>query len=167
MAIPVKAFRRSTTDSTYTARDSLTADDIISMAIYLLRQRVRKGRVLSSPETTRNFIQLQFVHHEEEVFGCLFLDSQHRVIAFEKLFFGTVDGASVYPRVVVKHALAHNAAAVIFTHNHPSGISEPSAADKRITERLTAALALVDIRVLDHMIVGHDSVTSFAERGLL
>ncbi|WP_419606150.1 JAB domain-containing protein, partial [Thiolapillus sp.] len=102
-----------------------------------------------------------------EVFACLFLDNRHRIIAFEELFQGTIDGASVYPREVVRRCLHHNAAAVIFSHNHPSGVAEPSHADEQITLRLREALALIDIRVLDHVIVGSDSSTSLAERGLL
>ena len=104
---------------------------------------------------------------EAEAFGCLFLDNRHRLIAFEILFHGTVDGASVHPREVVKRALEHNSAAVIFAHNHPSGVAEPSQADELITRRLRDALALVDIRVLDHVIVGLERCVSFAERGLL
>ncbi|HAS8160916.1 TPA: DNA repair protein RadC, partial [Vibrio vulnificus] len=105
-------------------------------------------------------------HHEREVFAVMFLDNQHRLIAFEELFFGTIDSASVYPREVLKAALKINAAALIFAHNHPSGDATPSQADKQITQRLKEALALVDIRVLDHIVVG-DSAISFAERGLL
>jgi len=97
----------------------------------------------------------------------MYLDNQHRLIKYEELFFGTIDGASVHPREVVKHALKYNAAAVIFAHNHPSGVAEPSQADQRITDRLKSALLLVDVRVLDHMIVGDKEVLSFAERGLL
>jgi DNA repair protein RadC len=104
---------------------------------------------------------------EHEVFGCLFLDNQHAVIAAEDLFRGTIDGASVYPREVVKRALALNAAAVILYHNHPSGVSEPSQSDQRLTQRLKAALGTVDIRVLDHFVVGRAEALSFAERGLL
>ena len=95
------------------------------------------------------------------------MDNRHRLIKYEELFFGTIDGASVHPREVVKHALKHNAAAVIFAHNHPSGVAEPSQADQRITDRLKSALLLVDVRVLDHMIVGDREVLSFAEKGLL
>jgi DNA repair protein RadC len=97
----------------------------------------------------------------------MYLDNQHRLISYEELFFGTIDGASVHPREVVKRVLKHNAAAVIFAHNHPSGVAEPSQADRRITDRLKSALLLVDVRVLDHMIVGDQEVLSFAERGLL
>ncbi len=103
----------------------------------------------------------------QEIFCCLFLDTRHRVLAFEELFRGTLDGAAVYPREVVKKALAHNAAAVILAHNHPSGVAEPSRADEALTQRLKDALALVDIQVLDHLVVGDGDITSFAERGLL
>jgi DNA repair protein RadC len=101
------------------------------------------------------------------VFACLFLDNRHRVIAFEELFRGTIDGASVHPREVVKHALHHNAAALILAHNHPSGVAEPSRADVQITRRLVAALGLVDIRVLDHLVIGDTEAVSLAERGQL
>jgi DNA repair protein RadC len=104
---------------------------------------------------------------EREVFGCLFLDNRHRLIALEEMFLGTIDGASVHPREVVKRALKLNAAAVILAHNHPSGVAEPSQADELITARIRDALALVDIRVLDHLVVGGTTVTSFAERGLI
>ena len=102
-----------------------------------------------------------------EVFAVLFLDAQHRLIEYEELFYGSLDGASVHPREVVRAALKHNAAAVILSHNHPSGVAEPSGADQRVTERLRAALALIDVRVLDHLIVGGNAVTSMAERGLM
>jgi len=101
------------------------------------------------------------------VFACLFLDNQHRLIQYEELFFGTIDGAAVYPREVVKEALRHNAAAVIFAHNHPSGLATPSEADKHITERLKSALDTADIRTLDHFVIGHGEVVSFAEKGCL
>ena len=103
--------------------------------------------------------------YPHEVFASLFLDNRHQVIEYEELFTGTIDGASVHPREVVKRALYHNAAAVIFAHNHPSGVAEPSKADRSITSRLTAALALIDVRVLDHFVIGDGEVVSFAERG--
>ena len=106
-------------------------------------------------------------HRQRELFAVLWLDNQNRLIAYEELFQGTIDGASVYPREVVKQALARNAAAVILAHNHPSGVAEPSQADQRLTRRLQAALELVDIRVLDHLVVGEGEIVSFAERGLL
>jgi DNA repair protein RadC len=105
--------------------------------------------------------------YEHEVFGAIFLDSQHAILSFDLLFRGTIDSATIYPREVVKQALSYNAAAVIFVHNHPSGSAEPSEADKRITERLVNALTVLDIRVLDHFVVGGAEVVSFAERGLL
>lgn len=132
-----------------------------------LLQSLQRDSVLSSPECTRHFLTSQLRARQQEVFLCLFLDSRHAVIVCEELFYGTIDGASVYPREVVKRALKHNAAALILAHNHPSGVAEPSQADVRITERLKSALALVDIRVLDHMVVGDGEVVSLAERGLL
>ena len=139
----------------------------VEMSRRQLLETLVRGDTLTSPQATRRYLQAQLMDEGREVFACLFLDSQHRVIIFEPLFFGTIDAASVYPREVVKCCLRHNAAAVIFAHNHPSGVSEPSQADKRITERLCDALALVDVRVLDHFVVGDGEVTSFAERGLL
>lgn len=123
--------------------------------------------VLSSPEDTRRFLQFHLGAHNREVFCCIFVDSQHRVLCCEDLFFGTLDGAAVYPREVATRALQYCAAAVIFAHNHPSGVAEPSSADRRITERLSSALGLLDIRVLDHIIIGRGRAFSFAEEGLL
>ena len=130
-------------------------------------EQLRAESVLSSPSRTRQFLQSHLRDPSREVFCCLFLNAQHALISCEDLFFGTLDGAAVYPRVVLRRALQLEAAAVIFAHNHPSGVAEPSAADRRITERLQAALALVDIRVLDHIIVGRGAAFSFAEDGLL
>jgi len=132
-----------------------------------LESSIQRGDAISDPGVTRSYLKSKLRAYEREVFACMYLDNQHRLIQFEELFFGTIDGASVHPREVVKRALENNAAAVIFAHNHPSGRVEPSQADQRITERLKSALALVDIRVLDHMIVGDSEVLSFAERGLL
>ena len=132
-----------------------------------LRERVIRLGTLSSPDSTQAFLHAQLRDLEHEVFCCLFLDNRHRVIEFEELFRGTIDGASVYPREVVKLALAYNAAAVIFAHNHPSGVAEPSEADQRITVRLVKALALVDIRVLDHVVVGDERCVSMVQRGLI
>jgi DNA repair protein RadC len=125
------------------------------------------GDVLSSPGQTRRFLQHHLGGRDREVFTCLFLDNQHRVIRCEDLFFGTLDGAAVYPREVATRALQYRAAALIFAHNHPSGVAEPSQADRRITDRLRDALALLDIRVLDHVIIGCGKAYSFAEEGLL
>jgi DNA repair protein RadC len=131
------------------------------------REPLRMGSALSAPEATRAFLLAHLRDRPYEVFCCMHLDNRHRLIAFEELFRGTIDGATVYPREVVRQALAHNAAAVIFAHNHPSGLVEPSQADELVTRRLKAALALVDVRVLDHVIVGDTHCLSFADRGLL
>lgn len=139
---------------------------VLEMARRYLFESMQKGHALTSPDETRQYLSDQLREYPHEVFAALFLDQRHRVICFEELFTGTIDGASVYPREVVKKALAYNAAAIIFAHNHPSGVAEPSQADRRITQKLTDALALVDIRVLDHFIVGEE-VVSFAERGLI
>jgi len=133
----------------------------------LIEIQFKRDDVLTSPELTRNYLIAKLAHSEREIFSCIHLDNQHRVIAYEALFYGTISEASIYPREVVKSCLKHNAAAVIFAHNHPSGITEASHADKAITERLKTALATVDIRVLDHVIVGGSETTSFAEQGLL
>ena len=130
-------------------------------------EEMQAGPPLSNPRATREFLRAQLRDRDHEVFCCLFLDNRHRVIAFDEVFRGTIDGASVHPRDVVKLALARNAAAVILAHNHPSGIAEPSQADEMITGRLRDALALVDIRVLDHIVVGDGACVSFAERGLI
>jgi len=132
-----------------------------------LQEQMQQGRVLDSPRATRDFLSLKLRHLPHEMFACLFLDNQHQVICFEEMFRGTLDGASVYPREVVKRALALNAKAVIFAHNHPSGIAEPSASDRSLTQRLQEALQLVEIRVLDHFVVGKGEPVSFAERGLI
>lgn len=139
---------------------------VLEMGRRHLKESLHRGDILSCPEATRRFLAAHLRDNSAEVFACLFLDNRHRVIEYEELFQGTIDGASVHPREVVKRALYYNAAAVILAHNHPSGIAEPSQADERITQRLKDALALVDIRVLDHIIIG-DEVVSFAERGLL
>ena len=125
------------------------------------------GETIRSPADTEAFLQARMRHLDHELFCCLFLDNRHRVLHFGELFRGTIDGTSVYPREVVKEALAVNAAAVILAHNHPSGVAEPSQADERITRRLKAALDLVDIRLLDHFVVGDGSATSLAQRGLI
>ena len=132
-----------------------------------LKARLERGEALTSPDTTRRFLASALRHRPHEVFCALFLDTRHRVIRFEEMFSGTIDAAHVHPRVVVEKALARRAAAVIVAHNHPSGIAEPSHADLAITRRLRDALGLVDIRLLDHFIVGDDAVVSLAERGLV
>jgi DNA repair protein RadC len=143
----------------------------LQAAVELARRHYRElmmaGSALANPRATREFLRMQLRDLPHEVFCCVFLDNRHRVLAFEELFRGTIDGASVHPREVVKRALAKNAAAVILAHNHPSGIAEPSQADELITRRLKEALGLVDIRVLDHLVIGDGVCESFAERGLL
>ncbi|HKI73556.1 MAG TPA: DNA repair protein RadC [Pseudomonadales bacterium] len=139
----------------------------LELAERYLETSFSRGDAISDPGMTRRYLKGKLRGYAQEVFACMYLDNQHRLICYEELFFGTIDGASVHPREVVKRVLKHNAAAVIFAHNHPSGVAEPSQADRRITERLKSALMLVDVRVLDHMVVGDAEVTSFAERGLL
>jgi DNA repair protein RadC len=131
------------------------------------QQLMVTGSTLSNPCATKEFLRMRLRDLTHEVFCCVYLDNRNRVIGFDELFRGTIDGASVHPREVVKEALSRNAAAVILAHNHPSGVAEPSQADELITRRLKQALALVDIRVLDHLIVGDGVCESFAERGLL
>lgn len=140
---------------------------VLEMAKRHFLEILQRGGVLDSPEATRAYLGAQLRGYGHEVFACLFLDNQHRVIQWEELFRGTLDSASVYPREVAKQALRHNAAAVIFAHNHPSGVAEPSQADKAITDKLKQALALFDIRVLDHFIVADGRPYSFAEHGLI
>jgi DNA repair protein RadC len=144
-----------------------TTEEILTAARAQLARRFRKGTKLDSPRATRDYLTMNLADREHEIFAVLFLDNRHRLIALAELFRGTIDGASVHPREVVKEALTRNAAAVILAHNHPSGVSEPSQADELITRRLKDALALVDIRVLDHLIVAGAECVSFAERGLL
>ena len=140
---------------------------VLELGRRYLEATLQRGDALQSVADTRRYLTARLRHEPHEVFACLFLDNRHRVIAFEELFHGTIDGASVHPRQIVRRALYHNAAALILAHNHPSGIAEPSRADEQITLRLKEALALIDVRVLDHMIVGDGQVVSFAERGLL
>ena len=143
-------------------------DWTIQQAIALLEKRVFKaGPALSSPAAVRDYLRLKLVVEPNEVFAVVFLDSQHQVLAYEPLFKGSVDQTSVYPRVVVQRALALNASALILAHQHPSGVTEPSVADRALTDRLKAALAMVDVRVVDHFIVGKGNPYSFAEAGLL
>ncbi|MCY1524533.1 hypothetical protein D9M68_594720 [compost metagenome] len=138
---------------------------VLEMARRHLAEQLRRDSALESPQAVRDYLKARLRHEPHEVFACLFLDSRHRVLAFEVLFHGSIDGASVYPRQVVKRALAHNAAALILTHNHPSGVAEPSQADRALTQRMKDALALVDVRVLDHFIVGDGEPLSMAEHG--
>jgi DNA repair protein RadC len=139
----------------------------LEMARRHLGEELKRGTPLASPRDTRAFLQAQLRDRHYEVFCCLYLDNRHRVIAFEEVFRGTIDGTAVYPREIVRAALAHNAAAVIFAHNHPSGVAEPSRADELLTQRLKDALGLVDIRTLDHLVIGDGVTVSLAERGLV
>ena len=134
---------------------------------YLAEQLAQQGSALTSSKATRDYLVSELRHETREVFAVLFLDNQHQVLKFERLFFGTIDAAAVYPRVVVELALKYHAAAVILTHNHPSGIAEASIADKQITNKIEQALQLVDIRVLDHIIIAGPQCYSFAENGEL
>ncbi len=140
---------------------------VLEMARRHLRETLERGNAITSPDLTRAFLLRHLRDYPYEVFAALFLDTRHRVIRYEELFRGTVDGASVYPREVARKALNLNATAVIFAHNHPSGIAEPSASDRAITDRLRQALALFDIRVLDHIVIGDEETFSFAEHGWL
>ena len=140
---------------------------VLEMSRRALREELQRGDALNSPRAVRNYLQLLLGGRQQEVFLVLFLDTQHRVIASEELFQGTLSQTSVYPREVVKRALAHNAAALILAHNHPSGVAEPSQSDQLLTSALKQALALVDVRILDHFIVAGGQTLSFAEKGLL
>lgn len=143
------------------------AEEVLQAAQRLLERRLPGSDVMTSPQLVRDYLRVKLGALEHEVFAVVMLDAQHRLIAYVEMFRGTVSQTSVYPREVVKEALARNAAAVILAHNHPSGVAEPSRADEHLTQTLKAALSLVDTRVLDHMIVAGTTVLSFAERGLL
>ena len=142
-------------------------DSLIRLALAALAERHRPGVTLGNPEDTRAYLRLMFGGRRNEVFGCVFVDNRLRVRAVEELFQGTIDGAAVYPRVVVQRALETNSAAVVLFHCHPSGVAEPSSADEALTRRVQDALMLVDVRVLDHVVVGAQESVSLAERGLL
>lgn len=141
---------------------------IINQAIEILETEIKSaGQVFTDPDMVRSYLALSLRPLEREVFAVMFLNNQHALIEFEIMFKGTIDSSSVHPREVVKAALLHNAAALIFAHNHPSGVAEPSQADRRITDRLVQILDMVEIRVLDHFIVGDGEIFSFAESGLI
>ncbi len=140
---------------------------VLEMGRRHLGEVLQRGAALESPLQAKSYLLACLRDKPHEIFCCLYLDNRHRVLAFEEMFSGTLSGASVYPREVVKAALKINAAAVIFAHNHPSGVAEPSQADEALTRRLKEALALVDIRVLDHLVIGDGEVVSFCDRGLL
>jgi DNA repair protein RadC len=165
---PIPHFAVCEKTGKFIARRKLTGEQIIKAASLLLKARlIRQSDPMTSPELVGNFLAMHFAGYKHEVFGILLLDNQHCVIAFEELFQGTIDGASVYSREVVKAVLAHNAAAVVFAHNHPSGFAEPSPADRIITQKLRQALSLIDVRTLDHFIVGGHQYFSFASHGLM
>ena len=140
---------------------------VLEISRRYLEERVRAGKVLGSSRITRDYLMARLKGYPHEVFGCLFLDNRHKIIRFEELFTGSISAAMVHPREIVRKVLSYNAAAVIFCHNHPSGNPEPSDADRQLTERLKDTLHLVDVRVLDHIVVGAGSTVSFAERGMI
>ncbi|HGM6158442.1 TPA: DNA repair protein RadC [Pseudomonas aeruginosa] len=144
-----------------------SVDQILEAARQAIEQKMQRSAEFTSPVLVKEYLRTKLAGFEHEVFAVLFLDTRHRLIEYAEMFRGTIDSASVYPREVVKEALRLNAAAVIVSHNHPSGNPEPSGADRALTQQLTQALALVDVRVLDHVIVAGHTTTSFAERGLV
>lgn len=146
---------------------STLLDTLRQLALRYFEETLPVGAPIRNPADTEAFLLARLRDRQHEVFCCLYLDNRHRVLGFAELFRGTIDGTGVYPREVVKEALAQNAAAVILAHNHPSGVADPSAADERITRRLRAALELVDIRLLDHLVIGDGMSTSMASRGML
>jgi len=154
-------------DGRYCLSHPVSSAELIGIARNIISESFVRGAKLSSPEETKAFLTLQLALEEREVFGVIFVNRQNEVIAFEKLFYGTIDSAAVHPREVVKRCLALNATAVILAHNHPSGSATPSEADRQITRRISAALALVDGQVLDHIVIGGNTSISFADRGYL
>eukprot|EP01034_Spumella_vulgaris_P046254 gene46254-57682_t len=163
----------SSFDSSLMVRDAqgryllATTEQILEAARQAIERKMQRGTSFTSPAAVKEFLRAKLAGFEHEVFAVLFLDTQHCLIEYAEMFRGTIDAASVYPREVVKEALRLNAAAVIVSHNHPSGNPEPSAADRVLTQRLKEALALVDVRTLDHVVVAGSNTTSFAERGLI
>jgi DNA repair protein RadC len=159
--------KASEPSGTYLVESPVTEADILLMARQLANLRLRRGRAMTSPKDVFSHLQALLADYEHEVFALLLLDSRHRVIAFQELFRGTLDGANVYPREIVKAALEHNAAAMVLVHNHPSGDPEPSQADRNLTQKVKEALDLVGVRTLDHIVVGREGCVSLAEQGLL
>ena len=147
--------------------ENISEDDVLYWAEKIVTKRFTRSNYLTSPDATRGFLQIILAKEHRELFILIFLDSQNGVLGYEILFQGTIDGAAVYPREIVKAVLVNNAAAVILAHNHPSGTPEPSFADQKITDRVIKALETIDVRVLDHLVVGGTETVSFAERGLL
>ena len=152
--------------SNYTTSLNIKENKVLEQAAEIIAKKFLRGDVFSNPNAVKDFLTYKMADYEREVFAVLLLDNQHRLIEFHELFFGTINAANVYPREVLKLVLDNNASAVIFAHNHPSGVPEPSDADKQITATLKDALELIDVRVLDHFVVG-GSCLSFAEKGLL
>lgn len=142
-------------------------DAIIARACTILDKRLRRGPLFERPGDVKNYLKLQLQGHQNEHFAALYMDTKHRMMAYEVLFTGTVDGAEVHPRVIAQRALHHNAAAVVIAHNHPSGDPEPSQADRAVTARIKQTLSLVDVRLLDHFIIGQGDPVSMASRGML
>ncbi len=165
----MSAFHILDTTGRYTLERPVTAEEIIEQAKEILQSLFSRSdqTPFTGTQSVKHYLKFALAPKRREIFACLFLDNRHRLIKYEELFQGTIDGASVHPREVVKAALEHNAPAVILAHNHPSGVAEPSQADIQITTRLKEALALIDVRVLDHFIIGEDEPVSFAERGLI
>ena len=151
----------------YHVQGCVKPEEIVSTAATILLDELTGRDTLTAPTDVAQFLQMALAQEKNEVFAAIFLNNKHKVLSFEPLFNGTIDGAAVYPRVVVQQALACNAAAVIFAHNHPSGCCEPSRADQQITKRLSDALALIDVRVLDHFVVSRSEWVSLAERGMV
>ncbi len=158
-------FKCTEKEGFYSVQETVSEQDIIAFAQEIISTRFKRGTAITSPKDSVEFLQAKIGHYEHEVFAALFLDSKNRVIVFEELFKGTIDKASVYPREVAKRALHHNAAAIIFTHNHPSGIADPSQADISLTHRLNASMDLIGVRALDHIIVANNQSQSLAELG--
>ena len=149
------------------AEDRARVHAVLELHARWMEARLRRDGALTSPSHTRRYLEARLRGRRNEVFVAIFLDNRHQPIAYEELFNGTVDGASVHPRVVVRRALMHNASAIVVAHGHPSGVAEPSFADRAITKRLAEALTLVDVRLIDHFVVGDGECVSFAERGFL
>ena len=156
-------FKTAETNGSYRLEKPVTAAEILQMANYLAKQKLKKGTSLTSPETCSSHLQTILQEREHEVFGVIFLDQQHRIIRVEELFRGTINISAVYPREIVKQALLENAAATILFHNHPSGNLEPSPSDIEITKKVQDALSLIEVRVLDHLIVSNEGFTSLAK----
>lgn len=157
---------RRTISEDYVSHAPMTATQVLEKAAEIINARYSRGTAFNSAETAKDYLGWKLGGHEREVFSVVLLDSQHRLIEYKELFYGTIDAAPVYPREIVKLVLEVNAAACILAHNHPSGCPEPSSADKNITERVKNVLAMIDVKVLDHIIVG-DRAISFSERGLI